>query len=61
MKFCNEGYLNQAEELFFKIEKKYIKNKIYHSFAKEIVFIEDYAYLINAMNDLFEKNDELQI
>ena len=51
----SEGYLNQAEELFFKIEKKYIKNKIYHSFAKEIVFIEDYAYLINAMNDLSEK------
>ena len=51
----SEGYLNQAEELFFKIEKKYIKNKIHHSFAKEIVFIEDYAYLINAMNDLSEK------
>ena len=45
-------YLKLAEELFFKIEKKYIKNKIHHSYAKDVVFIEDYAFLINAINDL---------
>ena len=45
-------YLELAEELFSKIEKKYIKNKIYHSFSKDIVFIEDYAFLINSINDL---------
>ena len=37
------------------MKKKYLKNKIYHSFSKEIVFIEDYAFLINALNDLFDK------
>ena len=49
-----KGYLKLAEEIFLKIEKKYIENKIYHSYSKDIVFIEDYAYLINAVNDLSE-------
>ena len=44
-----------AEEFFIKIEKKYIKNNIYHSYSKEIVFIEDYAFLINSLNDLHDK------
>ena len=30
-------------------------NKIYHSYSRDTVFIEDYAYLINAINDLSEK------
>ena len=46
------GYLKLAEELFFKIEKKYIESKIYHSYSKDVVFIEDYAFLINVINDL---------
>ena len=50
-----KGYLNLAEEIFFKIEKKYIENKIYHSYSTNIVFIEDYAFLINAINDLSDK------
>ncbi len=49
------NYLKFAEELFLRIEKKYIKNKIYHSFSKDVVFIEDYAFLINALNDLYDK------
>lgn len=49
------GYLHLAEELFLKIENKYIKNSIYHSYSKDIVFIEDYAFLINAINDLSDK------
>ena len=48
-------YLKLAEEFFSKIEKKYIQNKIYHSYSKDIVFIEDYAFLINASNDLSDK------
>ena len=48
-------YINLAEELFSKIEKKYIKNKIYHSYSKNIVFIEDYAFLINSLIDLSDK------
>ena len=48
----HRGYLKFAEEIFDKIEKKYIKNKIHHSYSNDIVFIEDYAFLINAINDL---------
>ena len=49
------GYLKYAEEFFSLIEKKYIRNKIYHSYSKEIVFIEDYAFLISSLNDLSDK------
>ena len=51
----HRGYLKLAEEFFSKIEKKYIKNEIYHSYSKDIVFIEDYAFLINALNDLYDE------
>ena len=47
-----KGYLKLAEEFFTKIEKKYIENIIHHSYSRNIVFIEDYAFLINAINDL---------
>ena len=50
-----KGYLKLAEDFFSRIEKKYIKDKIYHSYSKDIVFIEDYAFLINALNDLSDK------
>ena len=56
----NKGYLKLAENFFMKIEKKYIKNKIYHSFSKETVFIEDYAFLINALNDLYDNTMNLR-
>ena len=49
------SYLKLAEQLFSKIEEKYIKNQIYHSFSKNTVFIEDYAFLINALNDLSDQ------
>ena len=51
----SKKYLNLAEEFFIKIEKKYLKDRIHHSYSKDIVFIEDYAYLINALNDLSDK------
>ena len=51
----DKGYLKLAEEFFSMIEKKYVQNKIYHSYSKDIVFIEDYAFLINALNDLYDK------
>ena len=50
----NKGYLKLAEDFFLKIEKKYIENTIHHSYSKNTVFIEDYAFLINAINDLSE-------
>ncbi len=51
----HRGYLKLAEEFFLKIENKYINKKIYHSYSTDIVFIEDYAFLINALNDLSDK------
>ena len=48
-------YLDLAEDFFFKVEKKYLKNNIYHSYSKNIVFIEDYAFLVNALNDLSDR------
>ena len=51
----NKGYLKLAENFFSMIENKYINNKIYHSYSKDFVFLEDYAFLINALNDLYDK------
>ncbi len=51
----HKGYLKLAEEFFSKIQNKYINNKIHHSYSKNIVFVEDYAFLINALNDLSDK------
>ena len=48
-------YLKLAEEFFSTIEEKYLKKTIQHSYSKEIVFLEDYAFLINSLNDLSEK------
>jgi len=50
-----KGYLKLAEDFFSRIEKKYIQDRIQHSYSKEIVFLEDYAFLINALNDLSDK------
>ena len=55
-----KGYSKLAEDFFSKIEKKYINQKIYHSYSKEIVFIEDYAFLINSLNDLADKTMNLK-
>ena len=51
----NEGYLKLAEKFYFMIEKKYINKKIYHSYSRELVFLEDYAFLISALNDLYDE------
>ena len=51
----DKGYLNLAEDFLSKVEKKYIRNNLYHSYSKDIVFIEDYAFLINSLNDLSDK------
>ena len=51
----NKGYLKLAETFFTKIEDKYLKKNIQHSYSKEIVFLEDYAFLINVLNDLSDK------
>ncbi len=50
-----KSYLKIAEGFFINIEEKYLKKNIQHSYSKEIVFLEDYAFLINALNDLSDK------
>ena len=50
-----KNYIKLAEKFFVKIENKYIKDTIQHSYSKEIVFLEDYAFLINLLNDLSDK------
>ncbi len=50
----NEGYLKLAENHYINIKKKFIKKKLYHSYSQDIVFIEDYAFLIQALIDLNE-------
>ena len=49
------SYLKLAEDFYSRIEDKYINNNIQHSYSKEVVFLEDYAFLINALNDLSDK------
>ena len=50
-----KNYIKLAEEFFKKIEEKYIDKNIQHSYSKDVVFLEDYAFLINALNDLSDK------
>ena len=50
-----KNYLKQAEEYFLKIETKYLNKTIQHSYSEDTVFIEDYAFLINALIDLSDK------
>jgi uncharacterized protein len=50
-----KGYLKMAESFFINIEEKYLKKNIQHSYSKDVVFLEDYAFLINTLNDLSDK------
>ncbi len=45
-------YLKKAENFFEKVEKKFLKKNIYHSYSEDISFIEDYAFLIQSLLDL---------
>jgi uncharacterized protein YyaL (SSP411 family) len=47
-------YLKEAENLYLDIEKKFLDNKIFHSNSESVVFIEDYAFVINCLNDLYD-------
>jgi len=46
------NYLKSAEKLLLNLEKKFAKPKIFHSSSSNTVFLEDYAFLINALIDL---------
>ena len=48
----DKKYLKQAELYYLKIEKLFLNQGIHHSYSKNIVFLEDYAFLINTLLDL---------
>ena len=48
----DQNFLSLAEEIFANIEKKFCKGSLFHSSSKSVVFLEDYAYLINCLIDL---------
>jgi uncharacterized protein YyaL (SSP411 family) len=49
------NYLKLAKDFYSRVENKYINNNIQHSYSKEVVFLEDYAFLINTLIDLSDK------
>ena len=50
----DENYSKLAEDYYDLIENKFCKSSLFHSCSKELVFIEDYAYFIQALLDLFD-------
>ena len=50
--FPQENYLTVAENFFEIIEKKYLKNKVFHSYSQDLAFVDDYAFLIQCLLDL---------
>ena len=48
----SENYLKIAENFYEEIEKKFCVKNIFHSYSKNISFIDDYAYLIQCLLDL---------
>ncbi len=50
----NKGFLKKAENFYEKIEKKFSDKNIFHSYSENTSFIEDYAFLIQCLLDLFD-------
>ncbi len=50
----NEEYLKLAEKYYQNLEKKFYKKKIFHSYSENHVFLEDYAYFIQMLLDLYD-------
>ena len=50
----NKGYLDLAQKYYNFIEKKFGNNDPYHSYFKNLIFLEDYAFLINILINLYE-------
>ena len=51
----DKGYLKLAEEFFIMIEKNMFKIKFIIVIQKILYLLKDYAFLINALNDLYDK------
>ncbi len=47
-------YLETAEKYFKNLKNKYEENDLHHSYSKHNVFLEDYAYYIKMLIDLYD-------
>ena len=50
----NKNFLEKAEIFFQEIDLQFLQEDLFHSNSKNISFLEDYAYTINALIDLNE-------
>ncbi|MDA9090252.1 DUF255 domain-containing protein [Pelagibacteraceae bacterium] len=50
----NKKFLENAEIFFNEIDQQFLQGEIYHSNSRDISFLEDFAYVINALIDLNE-------
>ena len=50
----NKKFLENAEIFFNEIDQQFLQSEIYHSNSRDISFLEDFAYVINALIDLNE-------
>jgi uncharacterized protein len=55
-----KNYLKLAVSFFENIEKKFSKISLFHSYSHEIVFIEDYAFFIQALIDLADTTLQIE-
>tara|TARA_B100001093_G_scaffold454552_1_gene463987 strand:+ start:3035 stop:4750 length:1716 start_codon:yes stop_codon:yes gene_type:complete len=49
-----QNYLIEAENFFLKIEQNFGKDNLFHTNSKKSVFLEDYAYMIQCLIDLYD-------
>tara|TARA_B110000881_G_C18588267_1_gene526240 strand:+ start:1029 stop:2741 length:1713 start_codon:yes stop_codon:yes gene_type:complete len=54
-----KNYLKLAVNFLENVEKKFSKN-LFHSYSREIVFIEDYAFFIQALIDLADTTLQIE-
>ena len=52
--FKEDRYLDLAEKYYKQIETNFMKDEIFHCYSKGTVFLEDYAFLIKCLLDLYE-------
>ncbi len=50
----DKGYLKMAINIYNNLEKKFLNQHLFHSNSKSIVFLEDYAYAISMLIDLYD-------
>ena len=50
-----QKYLNLAESYYKDLDKEYLSKQLYHCNSNSIVFLEDYAYAISMLLDLYEQ------